>query len=316
MEKGTNKETINWQIHEDPEQTLEIVQSLEGALGSKDVNQVQKILQDPENLRSLIQRRGEKNLNYDLLEKGFYSLFQEKFGPSDIFHQKGEDVIDFIHEYDLPEQILIEYLDLAFQRRDRALLNRLATIILENEEKINNKSIIAAVLHNIASWKASQEKNISEAVDYNKKALTAANSAGDEKLAEKIKYGLTFSKDLKPKDKIRGFEQIVSTMEVLDHNYDAMRARIDEAIAHIELAKRQKNTKQDSERKDHLDLALDLIKTAHNYSLFKKIPNLEVMSLDAFALLYEELGDKTKANRNMGKAQAAREKYQYLTKRA
>ncbi len=315
MENDRNKETINWQIHEKPEQTLEVVESLEGALGSKDTNQVQKILQDPKNLRSLIQRRGEKNLNYDLLEKGFDSLFREKFGPTNIYHCRGSEVIDFIHEYDLPEQILVEYLDLAFQRRDKTLLNRLATIIFDNEEKIDDKSIIATVLHNIASWKASQEKDPQKALDYNRQALETANRTGDSVLAEKIKYGLTFSKNLKPKDKIKGFEEVASSMEALDHNYDAMRARIDEALAHIELARRQRQTKQESERKDHLDMALELIKAAHNYALLKKIPNLEVMSLDAFAEIYEEMGDKVKANRNQGKAQAAREKYQYLTKR-
>ena len=312
--KNINKEN-SWEIHENPEQTVEIVGSLEGALNSKNVDEVQKILQDPENLRSLIERRGEKDSSHDLLEKGFNALFQEKFGPIDIYHCQGSEVIDFIHEYNLPEQILIEYLGVAYHRRDKALLNRLKTIIFENEDQLENKSIVAAVLHNIASWKSSIDGNTAESLDFNKQALDAANKAKDLVLVEKIKYGFTYNKDLKPKDKAIGFSDIAERMEALDHKYDAMKARVDEALAHIELAKRQKNAKQSSERKDNLDIALELIKAAYNYATFKEISNLEVMALDAFSKVYEEMGDKEKTKRNQHRADLAREKYSYLTKR-
>jgi hypothetical protein len=195
------------------------------------------------------------------------------------------------------------------------LLNRLATIIFENEDKLENKSIVAAAFHNVASWKASVDKNIEESFIYNKRALQAANEAGDEILAEKIRYGFTFNKDLKPKDKVKGFEDIAGGMEALNHEYDAMRARVEEALAHIELARRQKGTKQSLEREDNLGIALELIKAAYNYATLKKIPNLEVMALDAFGKIYEEMGDAEKAKRNQRRAAAAREKYSYLTKR-
>jgi len=314
MEKNFAK--IDWEIHEDPEQTVEIVASLDGALKSKDTGQVQKVLQDPKNLRSLIERRGEKNLSHDLLKKSFDLLFQEKFGPIDIFHCPGNKVIDFIHEYNLPEQVLIEYLDVAYHKRDKVLLNRLAAIIFENEDLLENKSIVPTLLHNIASWKSSIEGNTAESLDFNKQALTAADQANDDVLEEKIKFGLTFNKVLKPKDKAQGFADVAAKMEVLDHKYDAMKARVDEALARIELAKRQKNNKQSLEREDNLGVALELIKAAYNYSTFKKISNLEVMALDAFARIYEEMGDAEKVKRNQRRAASAREKYGYLTKRS
>lgn len=306
---------FNWKIHENPEQTLEIVSSLEEALKSKDVDAVQKVLQDPENLRSLIQRRGQNSASHSLLESSFSTLLEEKFGLADIYQRNGKEIIDFIHEYNLPEQILIEYLDVAFHKRDKILLNRLAAIIFENEEKLENKSIIAAALHNIASWKTMEENDPQESLNYNKRALEAAKGANDSKLIQKIKYGLTYTKDLKPKDKILGFENVIAGMEALDHNYDAMKARVDEAFARIELARRQKGLKQQSERDNNLGIALELIKAAYNYSTLKKISNLEVMALEAFSKVYREMGDTEKANQNKRKAELAFGKYGYLTKR-
>lgn len=307
--------TTDWKIHEKPEQTVEIVSSLIEALKCKDIDTVQEMLRDPENLRSLVERRGDASSNHRLFENGFDLLLKDRFGSEGFYQAKGSEIIDFIHEYKIPEEALTEYLDIAYHKRDKVLFNHLLTIIFDNEEKLSDKSIIGRALHNLATWKAAAEKNIDEALNYQGRALMAARAAGDKKLEEKIKYGFTFAKNLKPKDKIAGYEKVISGMEALDHKYDAMKARVDESLARVDLAQRQKGTKQFDLRTENLDAAKKLALVAYDFSLAQGISNLEVMSLEALSKIHKEMGEIRSARQYEEKATLAHEKYKNLTNR-
>jgi hypothetical protein len=319
MGKPDNKIlTTNWKIHEKPKQTVEIVDSLSEALKSRDVYTVQKILQDPENLRSMVERRGavenhgEDSKSHKHFQESFDLLFKEKFGEVDIYHVNESEVVDFIHEYQLPEQILAEYLDIAYHKRDEVLFNRLKSIILENKEKFKNQSIIPRYYHNLATWQTMIEKNEEKAKDSQREAKIGAIATKDEVLDKKTNYPRP---GLKAKDRIEGYNKTIAGMEALDHRYDAMRARVDEALARVELAHRQKGTKQFELRTEHLDIAKKLALTAYDYSLAQDIPNLEVMALEALSKIHDEMGEMRSARQYREKADSAHDKYKYLTRR-
>lgn len=131
-----------WQL-QTPNTTIEKVSELDEALKSQNQDEIKKLLQEPDTLRSLVVRRGKQNKNYKILLDGFNLLTKEKFGPGEnLMSMNGEKLIDFLHEANLPEQILAEITDIAYHTRNPELFFKYIRIIIKGKDQLENKEII------------------------------------------------------------------------------------------------------------------------------------------------------------------------------
>lgn len=307
MENGPKIEQT-WKIHKQPEKTVEVVKELDEALKSQDLDSVQKILKDPETLRSLVVRRGEKNANLDLFEKGVDFLVKEKFGPDEnITSVEGKDLINLVKELKLPEQILNELANVAYHKKDHTLFFKMLEDIFKNQESFINKEVFTRATHDLATWASSVEKNPQKAIEINKKLLGSTREFEQEILEKKARFGLSFDKNIKPKEKAEDFEKISADMATLEDDYDSRRAEVEAAKAYLELAKNQEGNL----RFNNLDKAKELSLEALKYSLDIGYPNLEIHARETLGKIYDEMGDKRKAESYGKKSKELREKYDY-----
>jgi hypothetical protein len=297
---------------------IEVFGGLGEALKSKNIDEVQKILQNPEVLRALILNRGRGNKNMNMLEDGFAMLLEVRYGKSDIFELNDEDIINLVHEVGLPEQILAELTDAAYHKRSeekkeegKIRFLRLVSVILENEELIQNKEVVNRVFHNWAAWKKEIENDKEGALSLNKQVLSLSN---DDILLLKAKMGLVVHKDLKQKEKAEDYQTIGDKMTEKNHLYDAKRARLEEAKARLVIAKNiSTKARSRSEFHDQTAEIERLLKDALEYASKHEYLNLEVQALETYSLLLDLIGEKQKAGISRKQAEKRRKSVGYVT---
>jgi len=305
--------TQKWQLQK-PDNTIEKVSELEEALKSKSLDEIQKLLQEPDTLRSLVVRRGEKSKNYKIFLDGFDLLVKEKFGPGEnLMSMNGKDLIDFLHEVGLPEQILAEITDVAYNNRNKELFFKYLRIIFENEENLKDKEMFSRAQHNLASWEATVNKDFQKSININRKILEETQPFGREVLVQKAKFGLLHGKKLRSKDKAKDFNEIAASMEKLGFFEGSVRAKQEAARAYLELAKNQTGNL----RYNNLDKAQVLALDSLKQSIDIKYPNAEINSRRILANIYSEMGKKKEYQRKTisfgKKAEKLANDYEYKT---
>lgn len=312
---------LNWKIIKQKSR-IEPIGQLNEALASNDKEEVQKILQDPELLRTLVVDRGEQDKNYDLLLDGFKMLIQEKFGAQNkIFDIENNKILQFIREYKLPDQILGELTDIAYHKRDTAMFFKLLNIIADNKKLIDNE-IYNRAMHNLATWEASVAQDKSKSLKINQKVMRQAQTQGQEELALKAKFGVIHNRPLKIRNKAQNYDAIAKSMKDIGHDYDAINANIEAARAYFGLAKLQKEGEiylQGEIASDNIDLARKLAFNALKEAETLSYPNAQIKACSTLAKIYKERGNKKLkdpkyARRYAQKAQELEKKYKYKTK--
>jgi hypothetical protein len=106
--------------HKERKEMTSLINGLQKALDKKDEKKISGFLSEPENLRSLVINRGIGDEHHRLFLESFNFLLRKKTGKS-IVDLNPTEIINFVHESDLPEQILLELSDIAFHWRDGRL---------------------------------------------------------------------------------------------------------------------------------------------------------------------------------------------------
>lgn len=297
---------------------IEVFGSLGEALKSRKVDEVQKILQNPEVLRTLILNRGKGNKNMNMLEDGFAMLLEARYGQSDIFELNDEDIINLVHEVGLPEQILAELTDAAYHKRNeeskygKIRFLRLVSAVLENEELIQNKEVINKIFHNWATWKKEAEKDEEGALSLNKKVLSMSE---DDILLLKAKMGLVVHKKIKPSEKASDYEKIAVGMEAKNHLYDANRAKIEEAKVRLKIAENiSRISRNRSEFINQMEQVRKLAESTLEYAEEFGYANLEILSLEVMAQYLDLVKENQKAGISRKQAAKRRDNIGYATR--
>jgi len=311
MSLNKPNEKIDWGIKKKDE-VIEVVENLGDVLKSGNVDDVSKILQDKQLLRSFVIQKGEGGKNLQYLNELVDFVIKDEFGQNaDILDIEGEKLISLLHEREIPEQVLGEMLSSAYHMHDRIKFFRIYSVIMENSEKLHNKELIEFANHDLASWYGSVEKDSDKSQKLNKEVLDSAKMKDLKIIATKAKFGITFNRDLKPKEKAQGFAEIRESMEAVEHHYDAHRARIEEIKALVELASRQKSQNEKEMRFENIDRAIALSKEVLDYAIKSGYSNLEVLAREAQALIAKETGDIRRSEQFSEKARELKEKYLY-----
>lgn len=235
----TKNPAEKWKLPEE-RSSVEIVGDLNEALKSKNFNQIQEMLKDPQITREVLLDRREESNNLAVLRECFDSMLKERFGPqADIFTVESEKILDWIHDMKWPEYILSDMLSVAYHDNDRERFFKILTIISENEERLKDKTVFIIALHNLATWESSTNKNSENALEVNKGILNRAIDAQDKILETKIRYGIAHNKILKPKDKVNDFEGFIKSFNEFGNKYDAIQAMNEASKSYLSLAQGQ-----------------------------------------------------------------------------
>lgn len=287
-----NKENL-YRI-EPKDKSAELVSAFKEALESRDDDAVQKILSNPEALHSLIVRVGKGGHNLKLVEEGFDLFLQSRFGKEAnlaMFDAKrGSELVDFLHETGLPEQVLSELSQCAFHRGEEAKFFNILRLIYLNQERFQNQQVVARAIHDLASWHGKrQERGL--AADLNKEALGAARKTGDDILEKKIRAGLSINKELKPRDRADDLTKYAEELKAKGVTYDAARLKVEAALSLLELARRQRGSMKEEGLGRAKEIALeDGLKEAVEIDY----PNAEILAREILADIYKETGDARK----------------------
>ena len=273
-----NKIINPWQAMPKAESRRKKIEVVHG-IDKKDPAVVQEILKNVEFLRVAVLGRHFKEV-----KAGFAFLFKERFGRKlSLEDLKWEEAEEILKEYNLPEQILVELLEMAYHEKDDlAFLNLLAII----KKNIKNPLILARADHAIATNER-RKGNTLGAKESNQKARGYTN---DKILDLKTEFGdladgyanSGSGKLIKVEKKETVADQYASIfqrMEEVGHLYDAYRARIEEAKIRFELANIQKKKKQIDAYEKNILKAYDLAKKALRYAEDSDYKRLEALSL-------------------------------------
>ncbi|HLD30711.1 MAG TPA: hypothetical protein VJB41_00710 [Patescibacteria group bacterium] len=144
-----------------PEESVELVASLDDALKSQNPDEVREILKDPQKLRRMILDRrkvdGKAGKNLVVLRDSFDFMFVHSFKDKDFYSVESGDIVKWMKNEGLPEYLLNEMMATAFYLHDDRKFFRLSSIISENKDKFEDKTIFLRAMHDLASWESTAE---------------------------------------------------------------------------------------------------------------------------------------------------------------
>ncbi len=310
------------EIFQKTKNKIEVISSLDEFLKTEDEEKVREILKNRSVCEQAIYSRGEQGNDYlDLLEKSFAFLLAKEFGQEkDIFSVSGNEMIKWLQETGLPEYVLIYLLEAAFHQNNENKFLKFLSLILSHAEEIKDKSVVLRAEHDLASWQSSKSENKEKAFLLNKRIIKNSSIIDlrgeiDKKdlanIIEKARFGLTYNKELKPKDLIKGYNKLTISLRELHNLQDATRALNEKAFAYLNLAKRQTGKSQSDLKEKNLFLAKDTALAALKYAINFNYINAEIKARKALVAVYKELGNKKKEKSYSKKAKELEEKYNY-----
>ena len=292
--KGTSIARHAWGIHASSNETDEILQRLEDSVQSADQAGIIDIIKDPVNLRSLIVRRGEKQKAHKLLAVSFESLLKDccKFGMENLKNDDGRLIL-YLREHGIPEQYLNEMTHAYYHLDEKAKFDILINYILANEGMFRDREVPVRALHDLASWKATKENNISDAIELNKRVIEESRKQGFCVLEKKATFGLAYQKDIKQKNKISGFEEVSKDLgDKHGDPYDALRGQIEKNWSLLRYSRFKSGNLKEELLLKAKNGALDCLKQ----SIEMRYVNAEMLSSKLLSEIYRDLGDDRKAD--------------------
>jgi len=280
----------------DQENVRRAKQDLSEALAGGDEAAVRKALENPEKINALVMQIGQAGGNLKSLEQAFNKLLVTRFGVgmelAELAPEKGPELLSFLREMGLQEQILTEMSQCAFHSNQEDKFFKIIRLIYVNQEYFQNQQVVARAIHDMASWQGSHH-NQDEAVRGNQKALGMARETDDQILVVKAQAGLSINKKLLPRLKADDLIKLADVLEGKGVNQDAIRLRVEAASALLELAKRQKTG---SLHEENLTMAKVLSLGGLKEAINIDYPKAEILAREVLADIYDELDNKRQSD--------------------
>jgi len=289
-----------------PEDTIEVVKELEGALNLNDNDSVKKILLDPQTRESLITNRGKKSENQILLLEAMNNLISSFSDKENLSTIDGKRLIDILHKENIPETFLLDAISSAYHIRDRNLFYKLINeVVLNNRSLLKDDLTIEYAKHHLATWKGVVELNKEEARLINDKI---GQETEDSILQTKAKYGRVInSENIKIREKGKIFENEIIPGFSQEKDYaDKSRAIQELALINLTKAKNINTSLKPSNLKDRetrdklIEKTIEMSEEALKIAKEIGYSNAEIVSYrilaDAYEFLYSITGNKEDYN--------------------
>jgi|GEM_PF-2083217 len=299
-EKPELEKTRDLSLHT-PDQTIEIVGSLDEALKSEDEGTVRKVIESFKNRESMIIRKGERGKNLELLKSSFIFLVNKEFGSLEGFLEaKNNDIIKWVHQTGLPENFLSDTMAVFVNIKDKKselIFFKILSAIEENSHLLKDKNITFEAEHILATWEREAYDNKFSAERRN---IAITNKTSDPFFANRARFGVSYNKELKPKVKAEEFEKISAIMEEIGDEHDSSQALAVAGEAYLSLAKRQEAIKSRESKglaEVNFEKAKALIQKAFKKAKATDYPNSKIRAMKAFINLFEATGYSKKVDR-------------------
>ena len=155
---------------------------------------------------------------------------------------------------------------------------------------IKDAPVSLVMQHNAASFMSIKGDNTG-ALDINKSLLAGVRIAKDQKLEQKIKYGIAVNKTLRPYERFQDFINIQESMKELGHIYDSLSAGVEVAKALVEMAKLQ----QEGNKQQSYEQALTICKEEilpHEKEYGN--PKVGILALELIGEILQKIGKNSK----------------------
>jgi len=305
--KAPKPTEAGWEVYVHSEEFKTKTEIFREALVREDMDAVIECLRDQKLIHSFTTAsRGRHDKNLNLLWDGTELLLRKRFGESyGILANNdreepllwGQQLIDVLHETNIPETLLAELSSLAFHKRDGALFFRIQTLVLHGQDSLRfQRLILNRLRHNQASWADTVEKDSTLAAALNKEVIGESKATGQVILETKAALGLTLQKELSPRDRADEARRLATSFDELGNQPDAIRARIEAARYYVELAARQRNNPaMQSESEENYGLALTLIEDALDKAKDINYLNGLLRAFPVAQAIYNSLGQGERA---------------------
>lgn len=275
------------------EKNSEIAEKLKKAIDKENIDDISKILSDGIAVRGLIVWRGPGNNFLQLVRTGFEKVLIKNNIPFDI--KNGKKIIDFISKAGIPEETIHFIGEIAYHQRDKELLELIKEILIDNRNCLRSQKFYFRFLHTLATWNEAVEKNSEESLRLNLEVVKNIKES-DPVFYFKAKTGMTYSKDLLPKQKVVDFLHNASELLLLGDGYDAFKVKVEASRAMLGLAKQQGVEEiAFKSLEDSKQIALDSLRIAKDIGY----PNLEIVASESLEAIYKERISKLDAMKNL-----------------
>ena len=276
-----------------PEKTIEIVEDLDEALKTDDMDSVREILFNPQTRESLIDNRGRKNKHQLLLLESFDALIKKSSKEDNLLSINGRRLVEIMQAENIPESILLDVASVAYHSRNEKFFYKLINeVILDNRDMFRDETIMDYAKHHLATWKGVVELGKAESAVINDQV---GKETGDPTLKTKTQYGRVLSSEnIKLSEKGKIFQnEIIPDFDEQGNNIDKIRAM--QELAAINLAKARnlnknlnKTNLKEKEIRDRLieeslEIAQETLESAKEVGY----SNAEIVSYRILADIYE-----------------------------
>lgn len=268
----------------------ELREALEVAWEKRDRVGVKKILENPQKTRIILSDRREGSKNLLLLQKVLDWVLG---GEADNFQNwleiGSKEVVKKVHQKELPETVLNDDMRISYHLSLKERFERVLNVIQEAKDDLQNPSVYWEAQHDWASWEDSRNQNPVRAIELNTGVIEEIDKEEFPNLYWKCRFGLTYQKKLKPRQKLEDYLLILREFERLGNLPDAFRAAVEAAQAALELSKRQGVSGEAFESLIQAkDLALESLRIAREL----EYSNLEIIARNALAEIYQQRVEK------------------------
>lgn len=263
-----------------------IIKLLQVSVEKNNINELENIFRNKPALRSLILMRGENDIYLDLLDRAFFILLNNK--NLALKKESLDDILFWFKDRNISEDVIGFMADVFFHKRDKEKLDNIFRLVAGNRDKFKNDYIYYWILHTKATWLSVVENDFEGSIKYNSEVITGTKDS-EKILYFKAKFGISASKILMPKQKIRDMKEIADNLFELGNIHDAFRARIKIAKFILDLSLQQ----------GVKDIAFENLEEAKRMALatlkFSKdvaYTNLEIISSEVLAKIYFQRAKK------------------------
>lgn len=261
---------------------LDLAEKIKIALKDENLDKIYEFLQDQKATKSFVIARGENNNFLNLISESFQIIMKKNEIAS--WDDNFEQFIKLLHDKKIPEMVLYDLISVYYHKRESKSFLSLTETVLKNKNLLKHQTVYFGILHAYASWQEAVEKKFGLSIEKNTEVILGIDKKIDKHLYLKAKFGITYNKELLPKQKIIDFLMLADDLMEINNFPDAFRAIIEAGRAYLDLA-RQQGIKQEvfSTLDNAKDISLKALKIAKDI----KYPNLEIIATEIMSDIYK-----------------------------
>lgn len=151
--------------------------------GAEGDNKLKELYKDVRFARTMIIRRGPDSVHHKEFITGLNKLVASENDPDRVFDvESGENLIEFVHEHDLPEDVMAKMHEIYTHQRDIGRLDKMSELLNAHRGSLEDKSIYYRLMHDEATIDREEDESQEEAMNKNDIIVKETRDSEDERV--------------------------------------------------------------------------------------------------------------------------------------